>query len=239
MTREPRQPLPGPEPPREDVVAAGEPEVERRHRLRRVLVDQRRERVHVVLLERRDVAAEELLVGARRRTARSSTASASLASSVARARWSALFTDATLVSSSSATSRRLPAQHLAEDQDRALARRQLLERGDEREPHRLARRRRSRAGSPSGDDEAVGHRLDPELVGRAQVLDDRRAGGPEIHRACTPLAALEHVEADVRRDAVEPRAQRRAALEALEAPRQARMNVSCTASSASTEPSMR
>ena len=42
------------------------------------------------------------------------------ASSVARARWRALLTDATLVSSSSADLRRLPAQHLAEDQDGAL-----------------------------------------------------------------------------------------------------------------------
>ena len=56
----------GADPPAQDVVATGEPEVERRHRLRRVLVDQRRERVHVVALERRDVAGEQ----ARRRPRR-------------------------------------------------------------------------------------------------------------------------------------------------------------------------
>ena len=90
----------------------------------------------------------------------------------------------------------------------------MLERRHEREPNGLTRvgdlRRIALA-----DDAAVGHRLDPELVGRPQVLDDRRAGGPEIHRPRPPLAAVEHVEADVRRDAVEPGAQRRAALEAV------------------------
>ena len=81
-----------------------QPEVVRRHRLRRVLVDQRRERVDVVALERLDVAGEQLAVGLVERAARDRDALTLLASSVARARWSALLTDATLVSSSSATS---------------------------------------------------------------------------------------------------------------------------------------
>ena len=41
--------------------------------------------------------------------------------------------------------------------------------------------------------------------------------GPEVHRPRAALSALQHVEAHVGRDAVEPRAQRRAALEAVEA----------------------
>jgi hypothetical protein len=45
----------------------------------------------------------------------------------------------------------------------------------------------------------------------------RVARRPEIHRARPPLAAVEHVEADVRRDPVQPRAQAGAALEAGEA----------------------
>ncbi len=85
-----------------------------------------------------------------------------------------------------------------------------------------ARRTDSRAPTilgriPVRDDEPVRHRLDPELVRGAQVLDDRRTGGAQIHRPRTPLAALEHVEANVRRDAVEPRAKRGAALKAVEA----------------------
>ena len=68
-----------------------------------VLVEQCGEGVHVVLLEGGDVALEQsLLVGVQSRPGlrRSHPCSAS----VARARWSALLTDATVVSSSSATS---------------------------------------------------------------------------------------------------------------------------------------
>src|SRR5918992_387371 len=53
---------PGAVPPREDVVAAAQPQVVRRHRLRRVLADELRECVHVVGLERLDVAREQALV---------------------------------------------------------------------------------------------------------------------------------------------------------------------------------
>src|SRR5205823_12903064 len=52
-------PDPRPEPPFEDVVAAAQPHVVRRHRLRRVFLDQRRERLDVVALEGIDVAGEE------------------------------------------------------------------------------------------------------------------------------------------------------------------------------------
>ena len=51
------------EPPGEDVVAAGQPQVIRRHRLRRVLVDERRQRLNVVGLERPHVARQQLRVG--------------------------------------------------------------------------------------------------------------------------------------------------------------------------------
>ena len=51
-----------------------EPEVERRHRLRRVLLDQRRQRLHVVVLERRDVAVEQRAVLVVERRARRSLA---------------------------------------------------------------------------------------------------------------------------------------------------------------------
>ena len=67
-------------------------------------MEQRRERVDVVALERVDVAGEERGVCLVDRAATVVAAVTSLASSVARARCSALLTDATLVSSSSATS---------------------------------------------------------------------------------------------------------------------------------------
>src|SRR5206468_922849 len=42
--------------------------------------------------------------------------------------------------------------------------------------------------------------------------------GPEIHRPGAALAGIQHVEADVRGDPVEPGAEGRAALEAVQAP---------------------
>src|SRR5919202_5027915 len=42
------------------------------------------------------------------------------------------------------------------------------------------------------------------------------AGGAEVHGAGAPLLSLEHVEADVGGDLIEPRAQLRAAFEAIE-----------------------
>ena len=64
---------------------------------------------------------------------------------------------------------RLPAQHLAEDQDRALARRQVLQRGDEREPDRLAR-----DGLLGG----VRDRLDPRHLGQDVAGSPRSARAP-------------------------------------------------------------
>ncbi len=52
---------------------------------------------------------------------------------VARARWSALFTDAVVVSSSSATSTHRPSEHVAEHERGSLLGGKQLERADERE----------------------------------------------------------------------------------------------------------
>ncbi len=95
----------------------------------------------------------------------------------------------------------------------------MLDRGDECEPHRLARDRHGGGVVVLCHDEGVGHRLDPRDLGpHVQVGDDRLACRAQVHRPGAPLPAAEHVEADVRRDAVEPRPQRRAPLEPLEAP---------------------
>ena len=109
-----------------------------------------------------------------------------------------------------------PVQHLAEDQHRPLARRQVLQRRDEREADRLARLRHGR-GIALRHDAPVGDRLDPgdlrEDLAHGSVRGARFA---QIHRPRAPLPAVEHVEANVRRDPVQPRPQRCAALEALE-----------------------
>ncbi len=174
------------EPPARISVAAAQPQLVRRHRLRRVLVQQRGQRVDVVALERVDVAVEQLAVGDAERLQRH-VVGASDPSPPAwpGARCSALFTDATVVSSSSATSVGLPAQHLAQDQHGALPRRQVLEGGDERQPDRLRAATASSAGSRADGTAAVGHRLASSAsrrgaaracVGGARARPDPSAG---------------------------------------------------------------
>ena len=83
---------------------AAEPEVVRRHGHDGVVVQERDQRRDVVALEGVDVAGQQrLLVGGRRRGLDGVPSGRGVAR-VARARWRALFTDATVVSSSSATS---------------------------------------------------------------------------------------------------------------------------------------
>ena len=195
-----------------------QPEVVRRHRLRRVLVDQRRERVHVVALERLDVAREQLARRPRRRRRRRRSALTSLASSVARARWSALLTDATLVSRSSATSvafQRSTSQRISTARWRggrccsaATNARRIVSRATATSAGSPSAARRGRPGSARSRSTS-GSVLPIGPIGLPR--------GPEIHRPGAALPPVQHVEADVRRDAVEPRAQRRAALEAVEA----------------------
>ena len=99
-----------------------------------------------------------------------------------------------------------PPEHVAQDEYGALPRGQVLERGDERQPDRVA----------LGDlDRRVGDRLQPRDVG---VLLERvagdRVGGAEAGRQRPARPALEVGQADVGGDLVEPGADRAAALEA-------------------------
>ena len=88
----------------------------------------------------------------------------------------------------------MPAQHLPQDEGRALHRRQALNRDDQRKPNGL-----------TGEDRLLG-----ALVG------DRVIGGKR-GRPSPALPPVEHVEADVRLDTAYPRAKRRTPLEALPA----------------------
>ena len=117
-----------------------EPEVVRRHRHDGVLVQQRDQRVDVVALERVDVAGQQRLLLGVRRVGVVVGVEVALAS-VARARCSALLTDATRGVEQLGHLARLPAQHLAQDEHGALARRQVLEGGDEGQPDRSRGRR--------------------------------------------------------------------------------------------------
>src|SRR5215213_9806402 len=135
-----------------------------------------------------------------------SAALTSLVSSVARARCSALLTDATLVSSSSATSdafQRRTSQRIRTARCRggrcwsaATNARRIVSRATA-----------TSAGSPSGTTR-------PSGIGSIHVTSG------SVFRFSTTgsraaLAAAHHVEADVRRDAVEPRSERGAPLEAV------------------------
>ena len=77
---------------------------------------------------------------------------------------------------------RLPAQHLAQDEHRALLRRQVLERGHEREADRLPRHGHLGRVAAVGHDPTVGHRLDPGGLrkggGQRRVGAPTRARGP-------------------------------------------------------------
>ena len=134
--------------------------------------------------------------------------------SVARARCSALFTEATVVSRSSRDLFGLPVQDLAEDQHGSLAGRQVLERRDEGEAHGLAGDRDLRGIGFRGHDSCIRHRLEPGALGEPTI--ERRIGGQrgvEVHGPRAALARSQHVEADVRRDAIEPRSEAGAAFE--------------------------
>ena len=107
-------------------------------------------------------------------------------------------------------------QDLAQDEHGTLARRQLLQRRDEREPQRVARLG-DLGGVGLGSEQArVRDRLDPRVLG--QAVAERRVGAgrrPEVHRLSAPLRPLQHVEADVAGDPVQPALQGGAGLQAL------------------------
>ena len=133
---------------------------------------------------------------------------------VARARCRALLTEATVVSSSSATSvacQRSTSQRIstarwrggrccsaATKASRIVSRSTAISAGSRRRHH-----------ASSGSARATARRA-------WRGPDDRFLRRAEIHRPGPPLPRLQHVEANVGRDAVQPRAQRRAALEAVE-----------------------
>jgi hypothetical protein len=114
----------------------------------------------------------------------------------------------------------LPAEDITQHEDGSLLRGQVLQGGHEREPDRLARLGDFGGVAVGRNHAGVGDRHDPRALG--QLLAQQRGvghlRGTHVHRAGPALLPAEHVEADVRHDAVKPRAQRRAALEAVVSP---------------------
>ena len=111
----------------------------------------------------------------------------------------------------------LPAQHLAQDQHGALAGRQVLQRGDERQADRVSRGGQFGRVAVGRQHPGVGHGQDPRVLGQAgrqRSVGARRR--PQVHRPGPALRSPQHVEAHVGGDAIEPRPQRGAAFEAVD-----------------------
>ena len=198
-----------------------------RHRDADVLRRDRHRGGRVAALVRVDEAREQLALlraSARPPTSRERRAGR-CSCIVARARWRALFAAATLVSSSAGRLLGRPAQHVARDQRRPLPRRQHLERGEERQLDRLALDRRPRR--------ARRRRPRPRRAARSGYGCSHGTSANEPVASSGRAWRRQRVEADVRRDPVQPGPDGRAARRSRRAPRHARRNVSCTASSAS------
>ena len=102
-----------------------------------------------------------------------------------------------------------PVERVAEDQDRALARRKMLDRGEKRELDRLSRDDSVvRLGTLV--DEAIGVRLQPGEVGRRNRAGADLGSGADLVGHEPPRPALEDPEAGVGRDPIEPGPERRA-----------------------------
>ena len=87
---------------------------------------------------------------------------------------------------------RLPLQHLAQDQHRALAGRQVLQRGDERQPHRLPGHRGVGRVAAAGQHLASGTGVEPGALRqlRRRARSDAVEAGAEVHRPGPPLAPV-------------------------------------------------
>lgn len=188
---------------------AGQPQVERRHRHDGVLVQQRRQRRHVVPLEGRHVAVQQLALLVVQRVGHGRRGRPVVPLGEGR--------PGPLERAVDRRDRRAeqlgdltgpPGQHLAQDQHRPLLGRQLLQRRHERQPHRLLGHGRLGRVLHRGQHARVGHGFQPGVVGAGGEGGPRqRRGLLEVHRAGPLVARGQHVQADVGRDAVEPGAQ--------------------------------
>ena len=159
----------------------------RRHLPDRLGGEQLHQPVDVVGLERRDVAGQQVLRLRRIRGRQPVVEPGPTASSWDRARCSRLLTAVVVVPIASATSADLPLQHVAQQQHRALPGREVLQRGDKRQPHRLAR--------PDDDRRVgrvvrqVGQRLQPGHLAAFHELGRRVGAGTFPARSAAAGAA--------------------------------------------------
>ena len=175
-----------------EVLVPAEPGRQRRHRPGGVLGEHARRPPPRRPAASRPCSPPRARAGARRRARAgwpAGSARGASSSIVLRARWRALFTEATVVSSDSATSRAEKPEHLAQDQGGALVGRQVLERRHERELDALAQLV-ARLGPGQAVLEAqplVRIGLHPDRLGRGQADAVVGVGGRAVverqHRA--------------------------------------------------------
>lgn len=177
-----------------------QPPAERRHRHRRVLVQQSHQSLHVMPLERLAVPAQQRLLHGIGRSER-------LTGIDDRQRRPRPLQCAVRRRHRDVQQRgdlgSLPRQHITQDQHGALTRRQVLQRGHERQPDGLAANR-----LVLRQHQRVRHGLHEHPL--RHRCADVPARWSEADGQGAPLGAALHVDADVRGDAVEPGAQRRA-----------------------------
>jgi hypothetical protein len=114
-----------------------------------------------------------------------------------------------------------PAEHVAQDQRRPLPGREVLDRGQERQLDRLPgdhRRIRLRLAGRGRLDHPVRKGLQPGDVGTRRQRDARIRRRRHVVREYPAGPSVEGVEAGVGRDPVQPGADRRATLEAMQVP---------------------
>lgn len=127
----------------------------------------------------------------------------------------------------------LPLQNVAQDENRTLARGQVLQSGNKREPDRIAIDDDHYGGIIDVAQRRIRDRFQPgNLVALDQIVGRVRTRCAEAGREWTPRSPLQRGQAGIRRDAVEPGPERRLAFVAVE-PAPSPDNVSWTWSSAS------
>jgi hypothetical protein len=109
-----------------------------------------------------------------------------------------------------------PAEHFAQHERGALPRWEVLQCGNEREADALAHRGRLVRVAVGGYRDRIGDRLEPMRPWLRLQRIANGADGPFFHWTHAARPRRQGVEADVGRDPIEPRPQRRATLEASE-----------------------
>jgi hypothetical protein len=197
-----------------DQLAAGEPGHLRRHLEHGVLAQQLHDRGDVGVLERRGVPVEQGTVGRVGGLVNLVLVGGGLPQPGPGALQQAVHRDRRRAEQIGDL-RGPPVQHVAQDQHGALPGGQVLQRGDQGQPHALPRRDDLGWIGGPGAHQRVGNGLQPRNLRprRGQRSFGVLARGADAGRQRPPAAGLQRAQAGVGRDPVQPGPQRRPPLE--------------------------